>query len=246
MRCSVSELPSCSVQLREQHIAFYNRVWAKDDPFWDDNQPGNLWNCKCDWQQVDDPVTDGNPKTAIRHQGLEGNPAKTGQIFTDNSSYVKKVGNTNAQRKKQDIIIANAIRPAFVKKINSEIRNSTTICKINGIEHDVTFLEGLSETAQSMQGTTSYWLKNEVLSKIPEHIKNGQYICRFESDVTHNTRKSTLRLKRNTDWFYYFKTYLPDGTEAFINIGHYKSTHPNLLKSDKYYFYTITKQLPSY
>ena len=86
-------LPSRSATLREQHIPFYNRVWAKDDPFWNHNQPGTLWNCKCDWQQTDEPVTPNNPNKTVRNQGLEGNPAKTGKIFTDEASYIKKSAN---------------------------------------------------------------------------------------------------------------------------------------------------------
>ncbi|MBQ0111690.1 MAG: hypothetical protein KBT03_01030 [Bacteroidales bacterium] len=65
-------------------------MWAKDDPFWTANQPGSLWNCKCDWQETDEPVTDGNPSNKrIVNQGLEGNPAITGEIFTDNASYIR-------------------------------------------------------------------------------------------------------------------------------------------------------------
>ena len=61
----------------------------KNDPFWSYNQPGNLWNCKCDWEETDEATTDGNPSAHIRHNGLEGNPAITGEIFTDNSAYIK-------------------------------------------------------------------------------------------------------------------------------------------------------------
>lgn len=85
-------LTSRSATPRELHAAFWNRVWPKDDPFWDHNQPGNLWNCKCDWDETDDPPTDGNPKAAVKHDGLEGNPAKTGEIFSDNASYIRKAG----------------------------------------------------------------------------------------------------------------------------------------------------------
>lgn len=82
---------SRSVEKREEHIVFAGRVWAKDDPFWTTNQPGSLWNCKCDWQETDEPVTDGNPSNKrIVNQGLEGNPAITGEIFTDNASYIKR------------------------------------------------------------------------------------------------------------------------------------------------------------
>lgn len=83
-------LPSRSANPREEHIVFYNRVWAKTDPFWSVNQPGNLWNCKCDWEETDDPVTDGNPTDAHHAQGLEGNPAETGEIFGENCTYFKQ------------------------------------------------------------------------------------------------------------------------------------------------------------
>lgn len=85
-------LPSRSASPREEHELFYNRIWAKDDPFWDSNQPGNLWNCKCDWEETADPVTGGNPKLQVRHPGLEGNPGKTGEVFSDNASYISKSG----------------------------------------------------------------------------------------------------------------------------------------------------------
>lgn len=85
-------LPSRSANPREQHMPFYNRVWAKTDPFWNSNQPGNLWNCKCDWEETDDPVTGDNPEGLKPAKGLEGNPAQTGQIFTDECTYVQKAG----------------------------------------------------------------------------------------------------------------------------------------------------------
>ena len=85
-------LPSRSADPREIHMPFYNRVWAKTDTFWNSNQPGNLWNCKCDWEETDDPVTGDNPEGIKPAKGLEGNPAETGQIFTDQCTYVQKAG----------------------------------------------------------------------------------------------------------------------------------------------------------
>ena len=90
-------LPSRSATPREEHMPFYNRIWPKSDPFWTYNQPGTLWNCKCDWEQTDEDPTDGNPTSQIVHKGLHGNPAETGQLFTEdiehpenNYSYVRR------------------------------------------------------------------------------------------------------------------------------------------------------------
>ena len=38
-------LRSTSVNPRAEHAKFYDRVWAKDDPFWNTNSPGTEWNC---------------------------------------------------------------------------------------------------------------------------------------------------------------------------------------------------------
>lgn len=252
-------LPSRSANPREEHQVFYGLVLPKTDLFWQQNQPGNLWNCKCDWEETDDPI-DTKELTAedlakareedggIHANGLEGNPAETGEIFTKECTYFKQAGNSNKQKRQADIKIANEIRPLLEAELKEKLLNKQeATCKINGEEHKVMFIsKGIEEATKSMQGTSSYWIKNEILPKIPEYIQSGQFVRKVASDATHNTRKSTLRLKRNTDWFYYFKTKLPDGSEAYINIGHYKATHQDPSRADRYYFYTITKQLPSY
>lgn len=86
---NIKWLPSRSATPREEHMPFYNRVWPKDHPFWSRNQPGSLWNCKCDWQQTDEKPTLGNPDKTIVAPGLDKNPAASGQIFTDTAPYIK-------------------------------------------------------------------------------------------------------------------------------------------------------------
>ncbi|MDR3327753.1 MAG: hypothetical protein LBT04_06490, partial [Prevotellaceae bacterium] len=55
---NIKWIDSRSADPRPEHEKFYGHVWAKDDPFWASNQPGNLWNCKCDIEETDEPVTD--------------------------------------------------------------------------------------------------------------------------------------------------------------------------------------------
>lgn len=132
-------LPSRSVTLREEHVVFYNRIWPKNDPFWSYNQPGNLWNCKCDWEETDETTTDGNPNAHIRHNGLEGNPAMTGEIFTDNSSYIarveEKIINSIAQcyypDEKSKMLIC--VIPDF-KELVTNIRTGRILTKNNDVK----------------------------------------------------------------------------------------------------------------
>lgn len=84
-------LPSRSANPREEHQVFYGLVLPKTDLFWQQNQPGNLWNCKCDWEETDAPATNERPATVCA-KGLEGNPAETGEIFTKECTYFKYAG----------------------------------------------------------------------------------------------------------------------------------------------------------
>jgi len=53
-------LPSSAVNPREAHAKFYYKIWAKDDPFWNTNFPGNEYNCQCDVRQTRDGITDNS------------------------------------------------------------------------------------------------------------------------------------------------------------------------------------------
>ncbi len=96
-------LPSRSATPREAHQAFYHLILPKEHSFWQRNQPGNLWNCKCDWQETDqqesiphDPVKDKDldvDNIEVSARGMEGNPATTGMIFSKQAGYFK---NTSA------------------------------------------------------------------------------------------------------------------------------------------------------
>lgn len=76
-----------SVTPREKHLSYVGLVLPVDDPFWNENQPGNEYGCKCDWRNTDKPAT-GKPGQVIAPAtGLEGNPAKTGELVTGRHPY---------------------------------------------------------------------------------------------------------------------------------------------------------------
>lgn len=87
-------LPSRAANPRITHTKFYDRIWRKDDPFWNNNAPGTEWNCMCDVEECDDQPTDNSQiKQPDIPKGLEGNPASTGEVFSDNASYIAKCKN---------------------------------------------------------------------------------------------------------------------------------------------------------
>ena len=83
-------LPSVSATPREAHRAFYGQIRSLEDPFWDTNYPGNLWNCKCGIRSTDKPVNaTGDAAPVQAAPGLDKNPATSGEVFTGSHPYIK-------------------------------------------------------------------------------------------------------------------------------------------------------------
>ncbi|MDR1023596.1 MAG: hypothetical protein LBL94_10060 [Prevotellaceae bacterium] len=85
---NIEWLPSVSANPRPEHVEFAGLILPQDDPFWQRNQPGNEYNCKCDWRTTDKPASTGDlPKEIPPARGLEGNPAETGKLVTGQHPY---------------------------------------------------------------------------------------------------------------------------------------------------------------
>lgn len=234
-------IPSRSANPREAHKPFYNKVWAKNDPFWLDNQPGTLWNCKCDWEQTSQPVTHGNPTTNISQPGLRGNPAITGKIFSDDAAYFK-VGNRKTQKdveKKCESLEYKNI----IYTIKQKLKNKITQCSINNKTYNVEFNSiGVEHCLRDCFGKSEiFWIKNQILSNIDKYIKSAQCVGRKISENSHNTKTRTLNLKDNTEYFYYFKINLPNKQSVFLHLGLWKD---GTYHAGKLHLYSITKNLP--
>lgn len=95
-------LPSSSIDKRDSHKLFYNRVWPIDDPFWDTNYPGNLWNCKCGIKSTSEgAVPAKNHNHSKPSPGLEKNPGKTGVMFTKEHPYIKNASKGDKETVKE-------------------------------------------------------------------------------------------------------------------------------------------------
>lgn len=179
-------LPSRSANPREEHRVFWNRVWAKDDPFWNENSPGSLWNCKCDWRETDEPVTDGNPGGHISHRGLEGNPAKTGEVFTDECPYVRNAGSETPHK------VIKCVRDSFRKQHSAdEIWFDTEIGKI--LFDEVT----VKEITKGAKTDRSYFIKHEIALHFDGYVKLLEETEPQEIDLTHNNHSNIFYRRKS-------------------------------------------------
>lgn len=162
-------LPSTSAEVRETHRVFWNRIWAKTDPFWSKNQPGNLWNCKCDWHETDDPVTDGNPQTETAALGLDGNPAITGKIFSDKASYVARVKSISNETVRTQIY--RDLGGIYYKDTKSRIEISA-LADINEVADNIRTARILDNGGETVKLRPDYRLLIDCPN--PEYEINGE------------------------------------------------------------------------
>lgn len=217
-------LPSRSAEPRPTHMQFYNRVWAKDDPFWNSNCPGTEWNCKCDLEQTNDPATENaNIHAPAPPLGLEGNPYHTHQLFTDRVSYIRHnsrlLGAKRAERQAQCVA-----RSALQKNAaSSPLLGKSAKATINGTEREVRIKSwGIKETAQASLSSADFWVKNEVLQNFSDFLPKAQHVSSKNVDLNHNTGAKTLRLKRKFAQFHYLKTSISDSVSIIFNVAEFK------------------------
>lgn len=106
-------LPSSSIDKRDGHKLFYNRVWPIDDPFWNTNYPGNLWNCKCGIKSTSEGAAPAKKHDHSKPSpGLDKNPGKTGEMFTDKHPYIKNATSSekNVVKEYTEAIIKDEIK----------------------------------------------------------------------------------------------------------------------------------------
>ena len=169
--------------------------------------------------------------------GLEGNPAHTGEIFTDNCAYVKHSGKNRKERDMVEMKCRALERKTLQDNAKSNpILEEIVQMKIEDKMQNVEFTEwGIKETAQSIFNDKSFWIKNEVLNNC-RLLNNTEYIRNARVDLSHNTGK-TLRRKRQFALFHYL----------YITIGNKKfCAHIAELHDGRFVLYTITKNPPTY
>ena len=236
-------LPSRSPEPRPSHMAFYNRVWPKDDPFWITNCPGTEWNCKCDLEQTNDPPTDNaNTPTPSPPLGLEGNPYHTHQLFTDRVSYIRHNSRLHGAEKAERMA-QGVVRTALQKTAKSSpLINKTAHCTIDGQQVQVNITaNGLKHCANDLLGDKDFWIKNELVRSIDTILAQATYVGRKKSDATHNKRRETIQLKEQTDYFYYLSFNIGGGLSLRFSIGHYRNNLPDKNKANKFYLYAVTR-----
>ena len=227
---NIKWLPSRSATPREAHRVFWNRVWAKNDPFWKSNTPGSLWNCKCDWEETDEPVTNGNPTGNMSAKGLEGNPAETGEIF-----YSQK---TNGVDRRHPYFSCSNSKKKKIEKYAGDkfLRSESKLClqALQKAEPLTIDKEGKKITIVIDSKTTSH-LSNDVAIN-SNYIWNASmpYIREILKDATLVAHEPNVKLNKKPSAQHYYYYMCKAGNEVF-----YLNIEENLVTKDNRHFYRL-------
>lgn len=83
-------MPTTAAEPDSAHKAYWQSklTLPVDDPFWNEHHPGDRWNCKCSLEATDESeIRPSELKYAKPQRGLESNPGKTGEMFSNTHPY---------------------------------------------------------------------------------------------------------------------------------------------------------------
>jgi hypothetical protein len=92
-------MPSTAAEPDTVHRQFWGIVLPLNHPFWDEHLPPSRWGCQCSVKQRSDnknatALPENLPKPP---KGLEGNPYKTGKVFSPNHPFIAKASEARKQ-----------------------------------------------------------------------------------------------------------------------------------------------------
>lgn len=235
-------LPSRSATPREAHRIFWNCRWPKGDHFWKENQPGTLWNCKCDWQETDeepDPqknkaaldkaeemkqiAAEANKPNPLCLPGLDKNPATSGQIFTNTAPYFSSCSKSMG-RKIENYAAVSSFRAQSVANIKPCL-NKTVDIDLNGSQISVQFDSTTkSHISNDMSINKGDFLMLELTKKLPDFLKRSKLIAHEE-----NTKKAD----KPSALHYYYYSYTLGGKTYYLHI------EENYVIQEKRHFYRL-------
>lgn len=200
---------SRSSVLRDEHERLVGTTLPVNHPFWQENQPGNLWNCKCDFQQTNNATSTKVPDTVSPATGLEGDPSVTGQLITDAHPYVDK-------QKKHLSVVRKFIKKNYLDGFINDFRKSLPE---NGliVKNKAIITGEMKITSNSVEDCykhTGYVETQQEIAFLKDNIKNYEYLG--WGDVTAGKHL-------DADFFLYYKTKIADKT-FYLNMK-YSNVH---------------------
>lgn len=217
-------MPSTSINPGEDHRTFWGTTLPIEHPFWEQHQPGDRWNCKCYLRSTDkEPTREPQATTSdLRHDGLEVNPAITGEVFTDNCAYVK-----SCNRKKKNLVqryTGDKLLRKETQQALHEVQGKSISLKKLDENIDVLFDSKTTSHLSNDVARCSNFLWNEIIKDIKSVLKKSKLIA-------HEPNRKLDKKPSAVEYFYY--EYKINGKSLFISV------EENFVQNEYRHFYRL-------
>ncbi|MDR1199937.1 MAG: hypothetical protein LBK94_13170, partial [Prevotellaceae bacterium] len=192
--------------------------------------------CKCDWIETFDDAADKAPAGPPPAQGLEGNPAQTGEIFTQTHPYFSNLTKKEiaAAEKLQDAAEMERLRAAkkgLITEMKSLYEKTVELTifenKVINIGFEYEGNKHVVDDIVFIKGRAHGLLTHSELMGIAELLKNSTFVAYAQA--------TGKKVKKGYEMFYYFKD---ANKELYYNVA--KIVEKN---DEKYFLYSITRSI---
>ncbi|MBQ4405700.1 MAG: hypothetical protein II852_01685 [Bacteroidales bacterium] len=260
-------LPSTSPHPGEDHRPYWGTVLPIDHKFWNDHRPGDRWNCKCRLRNTDKEPTAAPAETLVKNlkpsKGLESNPGKTGEIFSNKHPYYPENCGKCPFNKGVGRLFANLIKTGkdcskcrllndCINRANECIwdaraaqRNKVISSMDAGLNNKKVDQNGNGHPIKiGFKHYGNKHLYNDVAFKIKEITPNDLlYIDEIlEKAVFVTKHGSSKNRKDDIKRFYYYKTII-NGKVFYLNVAETDIVKGNGTIRHERYLYAITEKL---
>ncbi len=139
-------MPSQSADPSDEHMKYYGVIKPINDPFWDTALPPSRWGCKCWVKQTKSDPTDQEIDAPAPLPGIEGNPGKSGRVFSATSPFV-----TEKSKKDRQMIQENLKKLRNPLNDQVEMKNGKNTISVHVNAH----LDDLSSNIQTAKVISS-------------------------------------------------------------------------------------------
>ncbi len=172
-------MPTTAAEPDSAHKAYWQSklTLPVDDPFWNEHHPGDRWNCKCSLEATDESeIRPSELKYAKPQRGLESNPGKTGEMFSNTHPYYPNSCSSCPFNKG----IKNKTKSFF----RNEKKHCNTCSKINVIITSNDIVPPKFETYKKVPNSRVYVSNYHGKNEVEENTRLGKFLeTKLKTDI---------------------------------------------------------------
>jgi hypothetical protein len=201
-------MPSLSANPSTVHMRYYGLIKPIDDPIWNTLMPPSRWGCKCWVQQTREDASDEEVEAPEPLPGIEGNPGKSGRVFSSTSPFIlDKTKEQKTAIKKALYELKDSETETVKMKAGKNFVNVHIHADPNDLEDNIRFIAPFSKKYKE-----DYQVRSHSGTGRKPELQQGKAI----GDLTTWDKAKSVDSYIQTNWKQKYQKQLQDHDEVFI------------------------------